>query len=253
MFLKSKTYLSAVYVLSIVILINACSTTTDSIKFTQSEVKQIPSLALEKVMSSRFSNETITIKAKGLDGTGIVKGFADQEYVIVTDKDQKEVKVKTSDITEIQRIWQRTVPEDSSKKTKVSTADAVGETLIYTPLIPVAIGTAPFLRVMGLDALKNSEDEEKARLVYEGMSKQDLIQAIGEPMEKYHCTPKNANGSIDIWVYGKEQVLRGGRALFIDSDKGTVYHNSYDTTFFKDSQWLNCSQAENNTTIEQEK
>ncbi|WP_345979085.1 hypothetical protein [Sulfurimonas sp. HSL3-2] len=222
-------------------------------KFTQSEVKQIPSIALQKVISSRFANETIAVKARGLDGTGIVKGFVNQEYVIVTDKDQKEVKIKISDITEIQRIWKSTVPADSSNKNGATTADTVGETLIYAPLIPVAIGTAPFLRMTGLDALKNNEDEEKARLVYEGMSKQNLIQAIGEPMEKYHCNPKNANGSIDIWVYGKQQVLRGGRSLFIDSDKGTVYHNSYDTTFFKNSEWLNCSQVENNTTTDQEK
>ena len=142
------------------------------------------------------------------------------------------------------RIRRIKTPADSGKKNGSGTADAVGETMIYAPLVPVAIGTLPFLRAMDLDAGKNDQDEEKARLVYEGMSKNDLIKNIGEPKEKYHCEAKNGSGIEEIWVYNKGEVLRGGRALFIDLGKGVVYYNSYDTTFFKNSDWLNCSLIE---------
>jgi hypothetical protein len=241
---RYKTYLIVAYAVSVTLLVTGCSTTTTSLKFTQSEVKLIPSIALQKIMSSHSINETVTVSAKGLDGAAEVKGFVGQEYVIVTDLDAKEVKIKIADIIEIERIRKMKTPANSRDKKGSSTADAVGETLIYTPLIPVAIGTWPFLRAMGLDAKKNDEDEEKARLIYEGMSKKDLILNIGEPKEKYHCEAKNARGDEEIWVYEKGQVLRGGRTLFIDLDKGVVYHNSYNTTFFKDSDWLNCSLLE---------
>ena len=238
---RYKTYLIVTYAVSVTLLVTGCATTTTSLNFTQSELKLVPIIAFHKIMSSQSMNETVTVRAESLDGAAEVKGFVGQKYVIVTDMDEKEVKIRIADITEIERIRKIQTPTNSREEKGSGAADAIGETLIYAPLVPVAIGTWPFLRAMGLDAKKNAEDKEKARLIYEGMSKKDLMLNIGEPKEKYHCEGKNGSGAEEIWVYEKGQVLRGGRSLFINLNKGVVYYNSYDTTFFKNSDWLNCS------------
>jgi len=205
-----------------------------SLKFTQSEVKRIPVVLLHKVLSSVAMNETVKVRAKSFDGPAEVKGFEDQEFVIVTGERGKEIKLAISEITEIERIRRIKRAANSHEKTGSNTAEAVGETLIYTPLIPVAIVTWPVLGISGLDAGKNAEDNWKARLVYEGMTKEDLRAYVGEPKEKYHCKAKGRSGDGEVWIFEKDLVLRGGRALFIDLQKGKVYHNSYHTSFFKD-------------------
>jgi hypothetical protein len=55
---------------------------------------------------------------------------------------------------------------------------------------------------------------------------------VGEPKEKYYCKAKGK--AYEVWVFEKDKVLRGGRALFIDLESDKVYHNSYHTSFFKD-------------------
>ena len=143
-----------------------------------------------------------------------------QEDVIVADTQGQEVKIKIAQITEIQSI--RQIKVEPREKTTKENAEEADEALIYAPLIPVAIALWPFLRAMGLDAGKNDEDKEKAMRAYGGMSKEDLITYLGEPIEKYHCDDKY--GGQEVWVYKKDQVLRGGRALFIRLAEGKVYH-----------------------------
>jgi hypothetical protein len=99
---------------------------------------------------------------------------------------------------------------------------------------------------MGLDESKNELDREKARRIYQGMSKSDLLGSIGPPIEKYSCffkfTRKEKQGVADeVWVYDERKVLRGGRTLFMYIDKGVVYQTSQDTSFFKQSDTLDCS------------
>jgi hypothetical protein len=183
-------------------------------------------------------NETVKVNATSIDGPAVVKGFEGQKYVIVTDKRGKEIKLATSEITKIERVRRIKRPDNSPNKGESNTAEAVAETLVYAPLVPIAIATWPVLRTSGLDAGKNAEDNRKARLVYEGMSKEDLRAYVGEPKEKYHCEAKDSSGDYEVWVYEKNQVLRGGRALFIDLEKGEIYHNSYHISFFK--KWDNC-------------
>jgi hypothetical protein len=220
-------------------MVTGCATTTTSLKFTQSEVKLIPIIAIQKVLSSNAMNETVKVNASSIDGPAVVKGYEGLKYVIVTDKRGKEIKLAISEITKIERVRRIKKPDNSPEKGESNTTEAAAEILIYAPLVPVAIATWPVLRTLGLDAGKNAEDNWKARLVYEGMSKEDLRVYVGEPKEKYYCEAKDRSGDYEIWVYEKDQVLRGGRALFINFDKGEIYHNSYHTSFFK--KWDNCS------------
>ena len=146
----------------------------------------------------------------------------------------KEIKLKIKDIAEIERIRRIIRPDTTIKKRESKSTETIGETLIYAPLAPVAIATLPALRATGLDAGKNAQDKEKARLVYEGMSREELKIYVGEPKEKYYCEAKGRRKANEVWVYEDDKVLRGGRALFIDLERDKVYYNSYHTSFFKD-------------------
>ena len=224
-------------------MVTGCTTTTTSLKFSQSEVKLIPAIAFQKVLSPRSANETIKVWAKGISGPAEVKDCEGQQYVIVrNERNKKEMKLPINDISEIEHIWRFKNSNNFGNKYKGNTTGAVAETVFYAPMVPVAIAMSPVLRVSGLDAKKNAEDKSKAQLVYEGISKNDLLTYIGEPKEKYLCSPKEKNRwskKEEVWVYRKDQVLRGGRSLFIDLDNGQVYYSSYDTSFFKNRK--NCS------------
>lgn len=236
--------LLAAFIVIISFMMTGCATTSTSLKFTQSEVKLIPVVAIQKVLSPRSMNETVKVRAKSVHGAAEVKGFEGQEYVIVTDERHgKEVKLAISEIVEIERIRRFTVTSD--RKHQGNGAEAIGETLIYAPLIPLVI-VRPLFGAMGLDEEKNSEDREKASLAYEGMSKEDLRTYIGEPKGKYHCENKDRSGAYEVWVYSEDQVLRGGRALFISLDKEKV---SFTSRLFPS--WKICSLITEQSTAEQ--
>lgn len=228
---KSNMYFA--YIVIISLLVTGCATT--SLKFTQSEVKLIPVISIQKVLSPRSTiSDTVFARVWSAHGVAEVKGFEGQDYVIATDTLQgKEVKLAISDIVEIERIRRMKSTDTSAGQNQGSTAEAIGETLIYAPFAPLVI-FKPLFGAMGLDEEKNSADREKASLAYVGMSKEDLRTYIGEPKEKYHCKGKDGSGASEVWIYRNDLVLRGGRSLFLRLDNGSVYHTSNDTSFFKD-------------------
>jgi CRISPR/Cas system CMR subunit Cmr4 (Cas7 group RAMP superfamily) len=234
MIFEYKTRFFAISIFLTAFSVSGCAATTTSLKFTQSELKLVPAIAFQKVLSSGTMNETVEVKARSIDGRAVVKGFEGQKHVIMTDKHGQEIRLPFSEITEIERIRRIKRPETTAKKGGTNDAEAFAEALIYAPLVPIAIAMWPALRASGLDAKKNDEDELKARLVYEGMSKEDLITYVGEPKEKYYCEVEGKSTAHEVWVFEKDKVLRGGRALFIDLGSNRVYHNSYNTAFFKD-------------------
>jgi len=215
-------------------IVSGCATHTTSLKYTQSELKLVPPIAIEKVLSSDATNVTVRVRASSIDGSAVVKGFEGQKYVLVADDQGQDIRLATSEITEVERIRKIKKPASSSAKSEASTAETVGIFLIYAPLIPVAIASWPALSAMGLDAHKNAEDAQKAKFVYRGMSKEDLNEYIGEPEEKYYCEAHGGREAEEVWVFGKDKVLRGGRTLFINLKSGTVSHNACPTSFFKD-------------------
>ena len=217
------------------ILGSGCATTTTSLKFTESELEVVPAVVLPKLLSSNATNEVVEVSAKSIDEPAVVKRIEGQKYVVVTDTRGKELRLSISQITEIERIRQIKSSETSTTKGGGNAADTVGETLIYGPLVPVSIALWPALRLSGLDAKKNAEDNQKARLVYEDMSKEDLKRFVGEPKEKYYCESQGKSKAHEVWVFEHEKILRGGRALFIDLTTDKVYHNSYNTSFFKNA------------------
>jgi hypothetical protein len=102
-------------------------------------------------------------------------------------------------------------------------------------------------RAVGLDRHKNEDDNSKARRVYQGMTRKDLLESVGEPSEKHACRLKlnledKPEIPQEIWVYPDEKVLRGGRTLTIDLATDTVSHNSMHTSYFKKSKSYSCSQ-----------
>jgi CRISPR/Cas system CMR subunit Cmr4 (Cas7 group RAMP superfamily) len=234
MIFEYKTSFFAISIFLTAFSVSGCAVTTTSLKFTRSELKLVPAIAFEKVLSSCTTDETVEVNARSIDGRAVVEGFEGQKHVIVTDKHGQEIRLPFSEITEVERIRRIKRPDTTAKKGDTNNAEAIAETLIYAPLVPVAIAMWPALRASGLDAKKNDEDELKARLVYEDMSKEDLITCVGKPKEKYYCEAEGKSTAHEVWVYEKDKVLRGGRALFIDPGSNRVYHNSYNTSFFKD-------------------
>jgi len=175
------------------------------------------------------------VRASNLPEPAAVNGFEGNEYVVVRDAHGNDAKIAINEISEIDRITQLNRPT-SAQKGLGSTAQDVGETLIYAPLIPVAIASWPLLRAMGLDEKRNSKDREKALLLYGGMTKQTLRESIGEPKERYLCQDKNSGDILELWRYEKDKVLRGGRFLFLSPEEGKVIFAS-----FRFPNWENCS------------
>ena len=204
-------------------------------EFSQAEVEILPIVSIHNIPSLLSESEVqkiqLFVKSRNQDGVAKVTRMAGQEDVFVQDARGKEVRLNFAQITEIQTI--RYIRITPRQQTPGETAEEVGEAVELAPMIPVAIATLPFLSAMGLDAGENDEDKGKAALAYGGMSKNDLITYIGDPVERYHCEDKY--GGHEVWIYRKGQVLRGGRVLFIGLADGKVYYTSYNTNFFKDS------------------
>ncbi|PJA31546.1 MAG: hypothetical protein CO187_08860 [Zetaproteobacteria bacterium CG_4_9_14_3_um_filter_53_7] len=139
------------------------------------------------------------------------------------------------DIVEVYRVYHPR--QQAAPSAPANTAEAVGETLIYAPLVPVAVVSWPVLSSMGLDEHKNSEDPEKALLIYEGMTRSELEAVQGKPVEKFSCARESGKGaSYELWAYEKEKVIRAARFLFIDQQTGKVNFAS-----FRMPGWLECS------------
>lgn len=231
------------------LLTTGCSTATHSIDFSKSELQLIPTSSLKRMASNHSADETVVVRVGGYGAPLVVKEFNNRDTATVFDADGKEVGIPFADITELLISKKPKVPNQTESYQKSGTKAAssgVGEALIYAPLIPVALVTWPLASGMGLDESKNEMDREKARRIYQGMSRNDLLGSIGPPIEKYSCFLKfNRNekqGVADeVWVYDERKVLRGGRALFINIDKGAVYQTSHHTSFFKQSDTFDCS------------
>lgn len=218
----------AALILLVAVMATGCASTSSTIEFSPAEVKLIPAAAMEKVLSPVSVNEVVKIRASGLPRAMEVRRLEGREYLIAADVAQgKEVRVAVRDITGIERIRRFDQSVASSGKTAGSTGTAIGETLIYAPLIPVAIVSRPFLRAMGLDEEKNSNEREKALLVYGGMTRDVLKASLGEPVQRHLCSGDDPQKKIEIWSYREGQVLSGGRFLFLDTDKGAVFFASF--------------------------
>ncbi|RMF24645.1 MAG: hypothetical protein D6760_02890, partial [Deltaproteobacteria bacterium] len=122
--------------------------------------------------------------------------------------------------------------------------EGAAEVAVYAPFLPL-VAARPVFGLMGLDEGKNADDEEKAALAYEGMTKDELLAYVGEPKERYRCESlAGAARPKEVWVYENDKVIRGARAMFLELPQGVVYHTSEDTSFFKKSEQARCSLLE---------
>lgn len=237
------------YALCVLLLATGCSSTQNSISYSKSELQLIPYISLKRIASNHAPDEIVAIRINGRDAPVEVKEFENRDYVTIYTDHGKEERIRFYDITEL-LIFRNTKKPQQTESQKGTSASAVAsatiETSAYMPIVPLAIGTWPLLKLMGLDASNNNEDNRKAWIIYRGMSKKDLLESIGEPKEKYSCILKlhlkdKPDVPQEIWVYDDNKVLRGGRALSIDIETGTVSHNSFHTSYFKDSNSFTCS------------
>lgn len=227
------------------LFVSGCATTSRSIYFSKSELELIPVSSLRRMVSTPAADEVVIVGLDGRDGYFEVKEFKGKDSAIVSGLEGKAAEVRFSDITALlihkkpEAQKQMNPPKEASTS---SSASATAEALIYAPLVPL-VTVSPLFGAMGLNASDNSADNAKARLIYHGMSRQDLLSSIGTPKEKYACILKLPAKGVaqEVWVYEDRKVLRGGRALFIDRDTGAVSHNSFHTSFFKGSGSFDCS------------
>lgn len=231
------------------LLSTGCATTKYSLDFSQSELHLIPARSLQRIVSAHPADEIVAVKVDGHGEPVEVKEFKNRVSATVFGADGKVEEISFSEITALLISKKQKAPDngDHQKNSSATTVSSgISEAMIYAPMVPLAIVTWPLLRAMGLDESKNSRDNAKARLIYHGMSRSDLLESIGAPKEKYFCLLKlhlkeKPQVAQEIWVFDDSQVLRGGRSLFIDVGTGTVSHNSVNTTFFKGSDSFTCS------------
>lgn len=247
---KHKIFSKIVVAVCVSLLTTGCSTTPHSIVFGKYELQLIPAISLQRIALAHAADEIVAIRIEGREDPVVVERFKRKDYVIVRTADGGEAEIGFSDVTALMIARTPKLPEkiDNNKGPGATAfASAAGEAFVYAPIVPLAIGTWPLLRVMGLDAAKNGDDNTKAGLIYRGLSRMDLLESVGMPKEKYACTlhlglEGKPKVPLEIWVYDDSKVLRGGRTLSIDVDTGTVYHNSFHTHYFKDSNSFTCSQ-----------
>lgn len=214
-------------ILLVALVATGCVSTSSNIAFSPDEVKLIPPSLMEKVLSPTSVSEVIKIKAKGLPHSMEVKRFEGREFLIASDTPQgKEMRVAVQDVTEIERSKRFEPTSTTTGSTSSSTGAAVGEALVYAPLIPVAVVSRPFLRAMGLDEEKNSNEREKALMVYGGTSRDVLKASLGVPLQRHLCNSDDPQSKFEVWRYKKEQMLSGGELLFLNSEKGVVFFAS---------------------------
>lgn len=218
------------------LVMSGCSSKT-YVRYSRSELELVPEIAFIRLLLPDASLFTVEVSASELDSPGFVKALADQQHVIVTDVQGRDLVLPFNEIDRLRYLSAREQPESSRD---VSVGETAGYALIYGPMVPIAVAALPVLSAFGLNEGKNSADERKAALVYKGMSRNQLRTYIGEPKERYSCD--GYAGYTEVWVFENDVVLRGGRALFIhlDSDMGnlrydSVWDNSENTTFFRDS------------------
>ncbi len=214
-------------ILLVAVVATGCVSTSNNIAFSPAEVKLIPPSVMEKVLSPTSDSGVTKIKAKGHPHRMEVKKFEGREYLIASDTSQgDEVKVAVQDVTEIVRSKRFEPTPTTTGNTSSSTGSAIGEALIYAPLIPVAFVSRPFLRAMGLDEEKNSNERVKALMVYGGMSRETLKERLGLPLQRHLCNTDDPQSKFEVWQYKKEQMLSGGELLFLNSEKGVVFFAS---------------------------
>lgn len=235
------------FALPMMLLAAGCASTGAAVGYSRSELQLIPGKSLERMANRHAADELVAVKVEGRSDPVEVRSFTDKDHVTVVASEGLDQQVRFSDVTDL-LIFKRPRKDEQqaapNRATASGAAGAIGEALVYAPLVPLAVATWPALNVMGLNASTNSADDERARRIYEGLSKQELIDSIGRPKERYACIKKNPRDKDDaaeeIWVYDDDRVLRGGRTLIISNQSGLVTYNSFHTTFFKDPNWRDC-------------
>ena len=190
---------------------------------------------MRKLLLSGSDSVSIVVKAPPYPGPLTVQRSDGDEHVVVANAKGAVSRLPIGEISEVYHVYH--LKQQTVQSAPSNTAEAVGETLIYAPLIPVAVVTWPVLSSMGLDEHRNSEDREKALLLYQGMTRSELEAVQGKPVEKYNCLRQSGKGTpYELWGYDKEKVIRAARYLFINLDDGKVGFAS-----FRMPGWLECS------------
>ena len=216
-------------------LVSGCTSSPQALRYSQSEVERIPLTAKRKLLLSGSNSASIVVKAPPYSGPLTVQRSDDDEHVVIANAKGAVSRLAIREISEIYRVYH--LKQQASQSTPNNTEEAVGETLIYAPLIPVAVVSWPVLSSMGLDEHRNSEDREKALLLYQGMTRSELETVQGKPVEKYNCLRQSGKGtSYELWGYDKNKVIRSARYLFINLNDGKVGFAS-----FRMPGWLECS------------
>jgi hypothetical protein len=147
-----------------------------------------------------------------------VKSYEGNDYIIGLDEGGKELIIALKDIKEIAKIKER----PRAKRDSSTSAEDLGELAIYAPLIPVGVVWPAIGGPLGLDAEANSRELQKALLIYGGMTREELRANVGEPQQRYQCKDES-----EVWTYNAEQVLNGGKFIFISNLNQRVYFTSY--------------------------
>jgi hypothetical protein len=200
-------------ILALLFVLTACS--ASSIKYTESEMRVIPHALFPKAFRP---GELFMVKTKKSKQKIRVTGYEGKDYLVGLDENNNILKITLSDIKEIEKVREK-VPKESKSSTS---ATDLGEFAIYAPLIPVGVAWPVLGGPLGLDEGANSIARQKALLIYGDMTREELRVHVGEPQQRYQC-----EDGTEVWAYSAEQVLYGGKFIFISNWNQKVYFTSY--------------------------
>lgn len=207
-----------------IFMVSGCATSSSIMKFTQSEIEIIPDIAIHRIFLPHYFSDMVKVEAKGIRKPMIFKRFEGQAYIVATNpRSGKEVTLAINDITQIEYIK---LPKNIGKSSGGMTAsEAVeGAALLSSIAIlaPFAFVIWPFYDDPMADQKREVEENRKAKLVYIGLTTEQLIESIGEPLERNLCGSWR-----EIWIYNEDKVLPGGKFLTIDRTNRKVIKSTY--------------------------
>lgn len=207
-------------VLTLVLALAGCAGTSKSkLTFTQAELVKVPEVAYPNLFRvdppSKNTREYVLVRAKGEAGKLKVVEYISSDHIKVRTPKGQESEISMRQVIRLERI--REFRYHSSAKEESSGA-AAAELAIYAPLIPVGLVIGPYFASI-------DEAEKKAGVVYTGLTKKQLIDTLGQPLERHWCRNEEGYES-ELWIYPPGKVLKGGQVMHLMNKGGKdfVYH-----------------------------
>ena len=200
--------------LAVALAMAGCTfTSRNVIAFNRSELAKVPSVAYPHLFKAAEPTdrmqEYVLVRVRGESGKLRVIRFLPPDRILVTNRKGQDKAVAMADVVALEHV--REFRHASSAEEE---AEGAAEFVMLSPLLPAALLVGPYFGSI-------DEAERKADLAYDGLTKAQLIQWLGPPLERHRCISSDGSTS-ELWIYPPSKVLSGGQIMHLD-EHGKAY------------------------------